>query len=80
MKKLQPEMTKEQVIRTLGKPDGYQKLGDYEVLKYANKLMSGWSWDRADYYAILKKGRLVEYGTGEIRVKENNVIVLVPLK
>ena len=80
MKKLQPHMTRQQVLKTLGKPDGYQTHGDYEVLKYANKLMSGWSWDRADYYAILKNGILVEYGTGEIRVKENNVIILVPLK
>ncbi len=80
MKNLQPHMTRQQVIQNLGKPDGYQTYGDYEVLKYSNKLMSGWSWGRADYYAILKNGRLVEYGTGEIREKENDVIVLVPLK
>jgi hypothetical protein len=52
MKKLNPGMTKQEVIKTLGKPDGYKQSGEYEALKYANKLMSGWSWDRADYYAI----------------------------
>lgn len=80
MKKLSPGMTKQEVINILGKPDGYKASGDYEALKYANKLMSGWSWDRADYYAILKNGILVEYGAGEIREKENNIIVLVPIR
>lgn len=80
MKKLSPGMTKQEVINTLGRPDGYTISGEYEALKYANKLMSGWSWDRADYYAILKNGILVEYGAGEIREKENNIIVLVPLR
>ena len=80
MKKLYPGMTKQEVINTLGRPDGYKISGEYEALKYANKLMSGWSWDRADYYAILKNGIPVEYGAGEIREKENNIIVLVPLR
>ena len=80
MRKLNPGMTKQKVIKILGKPDGYKISGEYEALKYANKLMSGWSWDRADYYAILKNGILIEYGAGEIREKENNVIILVPLR
>jgi hypothetical protein len=80
MRKLYPGMTKQEVLKTLGKPDGYQKAGEYEAFKYANKLMSGWSWDRADYYAILKEGVLVEYGAGNIRVKDSNIIILVPLR
>lgn len=80
MRKLYPGMTKQEVLKTLGKPDGYQKIGEYEAFKYANKLMSGWGWDRADYYAVLKEGILVEYGAGNFRVKENNIIVLVPLR
>ena len=80
MQKLRPNMTKQEVIKILGQPDGFKITGDYESLKYANKLMSGWAYDRADYFAILKNGRLVEYGVGEVRVKENNTIVLIPLK
>src|SRR6266481_4037757 len=62
MSSLSPGMTKDQVISLLGHPDGYQAEGDSEVLRYTNKLVSGWSWDRADYYAILRGGKLVEYG------------------
>lgn len=80
MQKLRPDMTRQEVIKILGQPDGFKRCGDYESLKYANKLMSGWAWDRADYFAILLNGKLVEYGVGEIRVKENNTIVLIPLK
>ena len=80
MQKLRPDMTRHEVIKILGQPDGFQKTGDYESLKYANKLMSGWAWDRADYFAILKIGKLVEYGVGEVRVKDNNAIILISLK
>jgi len=80
MRKLYPGMTKQEVLKTLGKPVGYQKAGEYEAFKYANKLMSGWSWDRADYHSIIKDGILVEYGAGNIRVKDKNIIVLVPLR
>jgi hypothetical protein len=79
MTKVNEGMTKQEVIKTLGKPDGFQRSGEYEALKYSNRLMSGWSWDRADYYAILKNERLIEYGAGEIRQNSANVLVLVPL-
>lgn len=35
--------TREQVERTLGRPDGYQRQGNTEALIYANRLLSGWS-------------------------------------
>ena len=34
MSSLEPGMTKEQVIETLGRFDGYKKDGDFEVLSY----------------------------------------------
>jgi hypothetical protein len=77
MSSLNPGMTKAQVIATLGHPDGYQSEGDYEVLKYTNKLVSGFSWDKADYYAILRGGKLVEYGAGQVRQDETHKLVLV---
>lgn len=61
-------MSKDEVISTLGNPDGFQRSGDYEALRYTNRLMSGWSWDRADYTVIFKKGRVVEYGPGQVRL------------
>jgi len=77
MSSLSPGMTKDQVISLLGHPDGYQAEGDSEVLRYTNKLVSGWSWDRADYYAILRGGKLVEYGAGQVRQDQNHKFILV---
>ena len=32
-------------------------------------MISGWSWDRADYIVILKNDRVVEYGgTGRVKL------------
>jgi hypothetical protein len=46
-------MTKDQVIAVLGRPDGFAQSGSTEALTYSNRLMSGFSWDRADYHVIL---------------------------
>ena len=82
MSRLRPGMPKQEVIQILGNPDGYQSRGEYEALKYSHRLVTGWAWDRADYFVILKDGRTVEYGTGEVRVKDvnSNVLFLVPLR
>ena len=68
---IEPGMTKSQVKKVMGKPDGYRSYGKYEVLKYANRLLSGWSWDRTDYSFVFKDNLLIQYGPGEIR--ERNV-------
>lgn len=82
MSSIRPGMSKEEVIRVLGNPDGFQSKGEYESLKYSHRLTTGWSWDRADYFVILKDNRVVEYGTGEVRVKDvnSNILFLVPLR
>jgi hypothetical protein len=72
-------MPKDEVIATLGNPDGFQRNGEYEALRYTNRLMSGWSWDRADYNVILRDGRVVEYGVGQVRQRDLNTLILVPL-
>ncbi|MGQ0522762.1 MAG: outer membrane protein assembly factor BamE domain-containing protein, partial [Betaproteobacteria bacterium] len=64
MQSVREGMSKEQVVAILGNPDGFQRAGDYEALRYTNRLISGWSWDRADYNVILRSGRVVEYGPG----------------
>ena len=67
--RLSPGMSQADVFGTLGRPDGFRTEGDYTILKYTNKLISGWSWDRADYFIILKDDQVTEYGSGEVREK-----------
>ena len=69
--RVNPGMSQEQVVEVMGKPDGFQQMGEYTIYKYTNRLISGWSWDRADYSFIFKDGKLFEYGAGEVR--ERNV-------
>lgn len=77
---VQEGMTKPEVISLLGNPDGFQKNGDSEALMYTNRLISGWSWDRTDYTIILQNGRVVQYGTGQVRQNSPNTLILVPLR
>jgi hypothetical protein len=53
---LRAGMTKDQVLAVLGRPDGFAQSGSTEALTYSNRLMSGFSWDRADYHVILTSG------------------------
>ena len=69
--RLSPGMSQADVVGTLGRPDGFRTEGDYTILKYTNRLISSWSWDRADYFVILKDDQVTEYGSGEVR--ERNV-------
>ena len=70
MRQLSIGMSEPSVKRVLGTPDGAKGEGEYSYLSYNHKLITGWAWDRADYHAIFKNGRLVEYGMGEVRVKD----------
>jgi hypothetical protein len=78
--RLEPGMRKAEVVDVLGRPDGFKTSGEYESLQYTNRLISGWSWDRADYFVILKNGLVVEYGPGGVRQRDPNstVLMLVP--
>ena len=82
MQSVREGMSKEEVVNILGNPDGFQRSGEYEALRYTNRLISGWSWDRADYNVILRAGKVVEYGPGQVRQRDSNVntLILVPLK
>ena len=81
IKHLNIGMTRTEVVKMLGRPDGVQKSGEYEALKYAHRLVTGWAWDRADYNVILKDGKVIEYGPGEVRVKEGptSILLIVPM-
>ena len=69
MTRLSPGMSQADVFGTLGRPDGFRTEGDFTVLKYTNRLISGWSYDRADYFVIIKDDKVTEYGPGEVREK-----------
>ena len=73
-------MTKDQVIATLGQPDGFKRSGDAEALQYTNRLISGWSWDRTDYTVILENGHVTQYGPGQVRQEGPNLLIVVPIK
>jgi hypothetical protein len=76
-------MTRDQVIDELGRPDGQRREGRDEALLYTNRLISGWSWDRADYVVLLRDGAVVEYGAGAVRqnrVGGVSTLVLVPIR
>lgn len=73
-------MPKQEVIKVLGNPDGLRKAGEFEALLYANRLISGWSYDRADYTVILQNEIVVEYGAGQVRQNSPTTLVLVPLR
>ncbi len=68
---LYPGMSKKEVVQELGRPDSFYKENNLEVFKYTNRLMSGWNWNRADYYAKFENDKLVEYGTQKIREHGN---------
>lgn len=66
VRNIDPGMSQDEVVQILGKPDGFRASGEFTVYKYTNRLISGWSWDRADYSFVFKDNRLVEYGAGEV--------------
>lgn len=70
MSRIQPGMSQAEVVRILGRYDGFSTQGEYTVLRYTNKLVSGWAYDRADYNVILKDDKVVEYGAGEVRQRQ----------
>jgi hypothetical protein len=50
--------------------------GPYEQLEYTHRLITGWSWDRSDFKVILKDGRVVEFGHGEVRDRTPQVVYM----
>ena len=80
MSGLQPGMTRQQVGGTLGHPDAVRSSGPYEQLEYTHRLITGWSWDRSDFNVILKEGRVVEFGHGEIRDRSPRVLYIPPVQ
>jgi outer membrane protein assembly factor BamE (lipoprotein component of BamABCDE complex) len=81
--RLEPGMSKDNVVEIMGRPDGFKAQNGYEIFRYTNRLISGWSWDRADYNVIFKNSELVEYGAGEVRTKEmgtSTILFIAPIR
>jgi hypothetical protein len=77
---LQEGMTPAQVTDIMGAPTGQQRAGYVLRYEYTNALISGWSWDRADFYAVFENDKLTQWGTGEVRQNQPNVgtLTVVP--
>jgi len=80
MSSLEPGMTRQQVVGMLGRPDAVRSSGPYEQLEYTHRLITDWSWDRSDFNVILKDGRLVEFGHGEIRDRSPRMVFVPPIQ
>lgn len=74
-------MTTGEVRQILGSPTGVHMVEGHEVFVYSNRLISGWSYDRADFNVVFDQGRVIEYGAGEVRQGPRpQTVVIVPLK
>ena len=81
MSRFHPGMTKDEVTNILGTPDEFESQGEYEALKFTNRFVSGWSWNRADYNVILRDSRVIEYGPGKVHNDfDANILYIVPLE
>ncbi|MFZ2541917.1 MAG: hypothetical protein WAW75_09130 [Gallionella sp.] len=61
-------MTKTQVQQILGKQDQIEKRDNgWSIHYYKNRLISGWSWDKTDYYVVYNPDDKVDsYGHGAV--------------
>ena len=78
MSRLEPCMTRQQVVGILGRPDAVRSNGPYEQLEYTHRLITGWSWDHSDFKVIFRDGRVVEFGHGEVRDRTPQVVYMQP--
>jgi hypothetical protein len=66
--KLKTGMLEDRAAHIMGEPDRVEKRGEYVVFRYKDRLIGGHSYEKADYYVIVKNGLVVDYGIGEIRL------------
>lgn len=59
-------MSRDEVVRMLGNPDGDKTADERETLTYAGRRVSGWSNARTNYIVVLQSGRVSEYGTADL--------------
>jgi hypothetical protein len=76
--RLHPGMTKDQVISLLGNPKGYEQNDCFEILQYPGGLVSGWSYDTADFSVTLHDGVVEKYGASNVQKAPRSTVVLLP--
>jgi SmpA/OmlA family protein len=82
MSRLEPGMTRQQVVGILGRPNAVRSNGPYEQLEYTHRLITGWSWDRSDFKVILKDGRaeLSNSGTAKLEIGVPRSCICTPTR
>ena len=76
--RLRPGMTKPQVESLLGPPRDYAKTGADELLEYPGGLISGWSYDTADFVVVLHNGLVTSYVASNIQKGQHTTMVIIP--
>jgi hypothetical protein len=71
-------MTKNDVREAIGKQDEIEKKSNgWSVHWYKNRLISGWSWDKTDYFVIYDpNGRVDTYGHGAVDTRTSERIAI----
>lgn len=65
-------MTKQEVVSVLGNPNGFQRSGEYETLRYTT-LRSGRAREKTGFSVILKDERVVEYEAHYSKARDPSV-------
>lgn len=68
MGRVEEGMPKNEVRKAMGKEDQIDHLPNgFTAYLYRNRLMSGWSWDKTDYYVVFDPtDKVYSYGHGSI--------------
>ena len=75
-------MDRQAAVKIMGRPGGDRVEDNSGALGWSKKLMSGWSWDRADYSVVLTDGKVTAYGVGTVRQDTTHglsTLVIIPV-
>ena len=86
VKEVHRGMTRQDVILSQGEPDESQRIDEYEILNYTDRIKSEWSWKyswstyKTDYHFVLKDNQLAEWGQGNVIAQktQHGTITLSP--
>ncbi|TCV93352.1 SmpA/OmlA family protein [Luteibacter rhizovicinus] len=70
--------SRDQVVETLGRPDSVRTVTDFEVLSYLDRHRTRMSVAHTDYSVVLKDGKVVQFGPGQVRRDGLHSVVIDP--
>lgn len=80
MARMRLGMTPDQVIKTLGQPDGQKAEAGARLFTYSDRWMDKQYTSKADYYVLFKDEKVISYGTGDIRARPStNTSFIIPV-